>query len=213
MLGAFEKLSPKTQISILNAAANVFAEEGYHYASISNICRKAGVSNGALYKYFKNKESLFFSVLDYSVLMVETELYKKYIVDGKSMFDAIYNFLRGLEQFTKDFGDYVSIYCDLGSSSMNRFAATTSDKYRRATSSYTVKMVEGSKKRGEIDSNIRNESAAFMIDSYITFFAYSLVSEYHSNRFDSFFTTNGKTPSKGEKITLIVESLKQALKK
>jgi TetR/AcrR family transcriptional regulator len=210
-LSAFAKLAPDVQQKIFDAAANVFAEEGYHYASISNICRQANISNGALYKYFKNKETLFLAVVDYSVKLVETDLYQKYILNAQSMMQSVRNLLLGMVLFTEAHLDYISIYCDLGSSSMNRFAAVTAEKYRRVSSVYTIKMVEESKKRHEIGSHIREDVAAYLIDSNITLFAYSLVSEYHTNRFNSFFSANETALTRERQIEIIIQSLRQVL--
>lgn len=43
---------------IEDAALEVFAEDGYHHASISKIATRAGVSKGLMYNYFENKEEL-----------------------------------------------------------------------------------------------------------------------------------------------------------
>lgn len=210
-LSAFAKLAPDVQTKILDAAANVFAEEGYHYASISNICRQANISNGALYKYFKNKETLFLAVVDYSVKLVETDLYQKYILNSQSLLQSVQNLLRGLVRFIDAHLDYMSIYCDLGSNSMNRFAAVTAEKYRKVSSIYTIEMVAEAKKRHEIGSRIQNDVAAYLIDSYITLFAYSLVSEYHTNRFNSFFISNNDPLTHECQIAIIIQSLRQVL--
>jgi AcrR family transcriptional regulator len=47
-----------TRRSLLRAAAEVFAEEGFVSATISSISRKAGLSNGALHFHFENKRGL-----------------------------------------------------------------------------------------------------------------------------------------------------------
>jgi TetR/AcrR family transcriptional regulator len=211
-LRAFEKLIPEVQKKILDAAAGVFAEAGYHYASISNICRNAGISNGALYKYFKNKESLFLAVVDYSVMLVESELYQKYMADSQSIFKAVANLLNGMLRFIEIHLDYISIYCDLGSSSMNRFAAVAAEKYRRVSSVYTIRLVEEGKKSREI-GGVEGDIAANLIDSYITFFAYSLVSEYHNNRFNSFFSPDGQELTRQRQIAIIIRSLRQILQR
>jgi TetR/AcrR family transcriptional repressor of uid operon len=56
------KLKPDVQRArrehILDAAEKCFAEAGFHRTSIHDICRKAGVSPGALYVYFDSKEAL-----------------------------------------------------------------------------------------------------------------------------------------------------------
>ncbi|MFP4475096.1 MAG: TetR/AcrR family transcriptional regulator [Desulfatibacillaceae bacterium] len=43
---------------ILDAAVRVFAERGYHQTTISQIARQAGVADGTIYLYFKNKEDI-----------------------------------------------------------------------------------------------------------------------------------------------------------
>ncbi len=50
----------KTQI--LNAAAKVFAQRGFERATIAEIAREAGVAEGSIYNYFKNKGDLLVSI-------------------------------------------------------------------------------------------------------------------------------------------------------
>lgn len=151
--------------------------------------------------------------MDYIINIVENDQYKKYIVNANSVYDGVFNLLNSLIEFTEDYPDYMSIYCDLGSSSMNRFASVIAEKFKGATSMYTIKMIERSKESGEIDIDINVGIAAYMVDSYITLFAYSLVSKYHSERCKSFFVNKDKELTKDEEISLIIESLRQAFKK
>ena len=48
----------------MNAALELFANEGYHSTSISNIAIKAGVSKGLMYNYFESKEELIKAIID-----------------------------------------------------------------------------------------------------------------------------------------------------
>ena len=48
---------------IIAAAETVFARQGYDRARILEISRSAGVAEGTVYEYFKNKEELLYSVL------------------------------------------------------------------------------------------------------------------------------------------------------
>src|SRR5271157_5967436 len=48
---------------ILAAALQVFGAKGYKEATVREIARTAGVSVGALYPYFGNKERLYLEVL------------------------------------------------------------------------------------------------------------------------------------------------------
>jgi TetR/AcrR family transcriptional regulator, repressor for uid operon len=48
----------RTRASLIRAAAEVFAESGFAGASVSRIAHRAGVTLGAMYFHFKNKEAL-----------------------------------------------------------------------------------------------------------------------------------------------------------
>lgn len=48
--------------AIIEAAIDVFSKKDFKAASISEIAQKAGVADGTIYQYFKNKEDLFFSI-------------------------------------------------------------------------------------------------------------------------------------------------------
>jgi TetR/AcrR family transcriptional regulator, fatty acid metabolism regulator protein len=47
---------------IIDAAVVVIAENGYHQAQVSKIAKRAGVADGTIYLYFKNKEDILISV-------------------------------------------------------------------------------------------------------------------------------------------------------
>ena len=49
---------------ILRAAYAVFCAKGFYRSTTTEIARKAGVSIGALYSYFKDKEDLFMVILE-----------------------------------------------------------------------------------------------------------------------------------------------------
>lgn len=52
---------------IMEAALEVFAENGYHNSSISQIAKEANISKGLLYNYFHNKEELLVEVMSDSI--------------------------------------------------------------------------------------------------------------------------------------------------
>jgi TetR/AcrR family transcriptional regulator, fatty acid metabolism regulator protein len=47
---------------IMQAAVEVFGKSSYQNANISEIARTAGIAEGTIYQYFKNKQDLFFSI-------------------------------------------------------------------------------------------------------------------------------------------------------
>ena len=49
---------------IIRAAVDVFAEKGFHRATIADVVRRSGLSVGAIYTHFSGKESLFLHSCD-----------------------------------------------------------------------------------------------------------------------------------------------------
>lgn len=54
----------KTRRALLESARQVFESEGYFGASVSEIGRRCGVSQGTFYQYFRNKEQVFRELID-----------------------------------------------------------------------------------------------------------------------------------------------------
>lgn len=79
------------QEKILNAALALFAEEGYKSTSTSKVAKRAGVSEGLIFRHFTNKEGLLESIIQlgeeqakllFADVLMETdakELLRKYI--------------------------------------------------------------------------------------------------------------------------------------
>lgn len=52
-----------TKSKILVASLELFASKGYEATSVSDIADKLGITKGALYKHYKNKQDIFDSIL------------------------------------------------------------------------------------------------------------------------------------------------------
>lgn len=61
------KQDKETKNKLLVSAREEFREKGYLKASLRNICKKAGVTTGALYFFFEDKEDLFDAVVGETV--------------------------------------------------------------------------------------------------------------------------------------------------
>ncbi len=68
---------------ILNAAVKTFARTGYHCTRVADIARQAGVADGTVYIYFKNKEDILVSL--FQVLM------HRFVEDLKSELVQLHN--------------------------------------------------------------------------------------------------------------------------
>ncbi|ALC84795.1 MULTISPECIES: TetR/AcrR family transcriptional regulator [Bacillaceae] len=68
-----KKDKPKYK-QIIDAAIIVIAENGYHQSQVSKIAKQAGVADGTIYLYFKNKEDILISVFEEKMEMFADNL-------------------------------------------------------------------------------------------------------------------------------------------
>ena len=54
----------RTTLRLLDAAADVFARQGFHAATVDDIADAAGYTKGAVYANFAGKDALFLALLD-----------------------------------------------------------------------------------------------------------------------------------------------------
>ena len=71
----YQKIRQKRKEKILEVALQLFANQGYHRTSISDIATKAKISKGLLYNYFKNKKDLLLQVSIYSLEATADEIF------------------------------------------------------------------------------------------------------------------------------------------
>jgi len=63
-LPRFSKLDPGKQAMLIAVSTEEFAERGYEKASLNRIIARCGISKGAMYYYFADKDDLYKTVLE-----------------------------------------------------------------------------------------------------------------------------------------------------
>src|SRR5580698_1211656 len=61
----------KTRDRILDAAENAFPEHGVAHTSLADIAELAGLTRGAIYGHFRNKDEVFTAMVERVVLPME----------------------------------------------------------------------------------------------------------------------------------------------
>lgn len=69
----FFELKKSKQDRFINAALQIFSENGYKKASTDEIVKKAEISKGLLFHYFGSKQGLYEFVYNYSVKYIRME--------------------------------------------------------------------------------------------------------------------------------------------
>mgnify|MGYP000557278214 CR=1 FL=1 len=87
---------------ILEAAAKIFAEKGFHQSTISQIAKKAGVADGTIYLYFKNKDDVLVQFFQYKTKQVFNG-FREEVKKGDSAIEKLRNLIhRHLSEFQRD---------------------------------------------------------------------------------------------------------------
>jgi len=64
------KRGSRRREQVLESAARLFAEQGYHGTTVGDVCDELGVGKGVFYWYFPSKEALFSELLQDSLLQL-----------------------------------------------------------------------------------------------------------------------------------------------
>lgn len=83
-----ERLRRQLREEIVQAAAEVFAERGYHRSGIADIARRLGVGNSSIYAHFTSKRALFDAVIDDAMQRVVALLTAENAPAAADTFDA-----------------------------------------------------------------------------------------------------------------------------
>jgi len=73
---------------ILEAAIKIFSKYGYHKSTVSQIAKEAGVADGTIYLYFKNKDDILRSFFNYKTKEVFSK-FKEEVRQGKNALDKL----------------------------------------------------------------------------------------------------------------------------
>ena len=73
---AAERAKQERRRQIMNAAKHVFAEAGYHGASIHAIIERAQIARGTFYLYFESKAAVFDSILDQAMADLRARIHR-----------------------------------------------------------------------------------------------------------------------------------------
>lgn len=210
-MSTFRRLSKDKQEAILNGAAESFADKGYYGASIKEICTKANISNGALYKYFTNKEDLFLTIIYKCQEILEENLYRKYTHIEDTLIKTVEEYLEEIIIIHKRFPNYIKVYANLGSNNMEQFSKLHSPFTDSAN--YIYNMVKEAREKNEVSASIQDKELAFLLDNYFILFLNSLVSDYHEIRFRFFLQKKpDESLTNRDKIRFILNGVTSCLR-
>jgi TetR/AcrR family fatty acid metabolism transcriptional regulator len=96
------KRNAEKYLRILDAAIKVFAEQGFHQSTIAQIAKEAGVADGTIYLYFKNKDDILVQFYEFKTKQV-FQRFHDVVTQAGSAEEKLRNLIRAhLEAFQRD---------------------------------------------------------------------------------------------------------------
>jgi TetR/AcrR family fatty acid metabolism transcriptional regulator len=87
---------------ILEAAVKVFARQGFHQSTVAQIAKEAGVADGTIYLYFKNKNDILVQFFSFRAKQV-FESFREEVDRAQNSLDKLRNLIhRHLAEFQRD---------------------------------------------------------------------------------------------------------------
>jgi TetR/AcrR family fatty acid metabolism transcriptional regulator len=87
---------------ILEAAVKVFARQGFHQSTVAQIAKEAGVADGTIYLYFKNKDDILVQFFNFRAKQV-FESFREEVDRAETSSDKLRNLVRRhLAEFQRD---------------------------------------------------------------------------------------------------------------
>jgi TetR/AcrR family fatty acid metabolism transcriptional regulator len=144
----------------LNNVGIVFAESGFHKATISQIASKAGVSDGTLYLYFKNKDDILYQFIRFKAQRILTEM-SMAVETGKTAEEKLRNLVRcHLEKFQNDWNMAVIFMSEL------RYLRNIKSQTKDISTIY-LNLLSNIIEQGQIEGSMRRDIFESLLKRFI----------------------------------------------
>lgn len=154
--------SEKTKAFIIETVAPIFNKNGYAAMSLSKITDATGLTKGAIYGHFKNKEELAVEAFIFSVRRVLRDL-NTHINQGKTPIEQLLNvatFYQDYFEYNKAFGGCPILNIGVDANNQNTLVIAKVRSYNIRILKQFTRLIEQGKKAKQIRSNIKSETYA-----------------------------------------------------
>lgn len=163
------KRSEQTRNSIIEAAAPIFNKYGYAGASLADILEHTGLTKGAIYHYFENKDELALAALEYNLNMVSVHSFaaskeKSHSCDKLSVFAETF---RNNYDLMRNMGGCPVMNAAVDSDDSNELIKNRICRFIRMWEKSLKKIIDDGKSDNEIAPDVDTESFSINFISLI----------------------------------------------
>lgn len=173
------RLTDEDKRKLVKVGISEFADAGFEKASIRNIARRAGISSGVLYKYYRDKEDFFSACLDSCLASIESLLdtliseREPLLVNAAALIEALQSYSRS---HTDELRLYLRIIADGG-------LADSAAKLESMTASLYTDFIRRAQKEKLIREDVDPAYFAFFFDNLLMMLHFTYSSPYLQDRF------------------------------
>jgi TetR/AcrR family fatty acid metabolism transcriptional regulator len=151
---------------ILQAATEVFAEQGFVAVTVAEIAERAGIGKGTVYEYFTSKDELLFAVFEWMNEGISHRI-RDLLVETGTTHDRLRRMLELGAEITREQVEMQAVVLDFWAASRgtkseeryNRACLETFRSYRRLVAD----VIREGQNTGELRSEIDPEAVATMV--------------------------------------------------
>jgi TetR/AcrR family transcriptional regulator len=179
----FLQLDEEKRERVLCAAINEFADKNYNNASMNVVVKAAGISKGALFKYFKSKAGLFAFV--YRMALGRVKDYLRQVRDESADED----FFRRLEKvmlagldFIHEYPGLAAIYYRIVFTGDSPYKREIVEEVQRESLEFIESLIQKGIDRGELRSDLDSRISAFMVEAVVDRFVHAHHAQFLNQR-------------------------------
>ncbi len=181
----FTKIPEEKQKKILDAAITEFAEHGFASANINQIADNAGVSVGAMYKYFLSKEKLYLAVVQYGVQNLNAVMEEIMSTKG-DLLERIERIIHAIQSYTREHIYLTKLYNQMTTEHHSDLVWRIVSDMEGVTAEMYASFIEEAQKEGTVRPEVNAKLFAFFLDNLFMLLQFSYSCEYYKERLKMF---------------------------
>jgi AcrR family transcriptional regulator len=177
----FERLPEEKRRTILDCAAAEFSQHGFTAAKVDLIASKAGISVGALYKYFGSKESCFLAVLDDGVRELEERL-EQVLSSQTESWARIEAIVRLIPEHSRRHAEILRLYHEIGGVGLSALSEDFCKRFEGLSGRCYAELLAEARSIGLVREGLDERFAAFFLDNIFMSLQFAYSCDYYKTR-------------------------------
>lgn len=177
----YKKLDDEKLKSLILAGIDEFSEKGLSGANLKNISKNANLSVGVIYKYYKDKNSLFIACVHYSLQILQNLLDD--ILKNENDFKlCIKKIIHVTIQSSENQNTINKMYNTISSREADAFAVELAKEIEGVSAKVYTDLIKKAQADGKCCINANPALFAFIFDSILMMVQFSYSCDYYKER-------------------------------